>query len=79
MTQKPIVPITKRDFRSLGIIILRNSDKFCSRCDGKLEKHILKDGKTIYLCYECDTIWEKEIIDKNHFKLVESKEGLAIY
>ena len=76
---KQIIPITERDFQALEEIILKNSDKFCSYCNGELEKHTLKDGKIIYLCYRCDTVWEKETIDENHFKLVESKEGLAIY
>ena len=79
MTQKPIIPITTKEFQTIEIMILENSDKFCSYCDGELEQHVLKDGKIVYLCYKCDTVWEREIIDENHFKLVKSKEGLSIF
>ncbi len=79
MAQEQIIPITESDFQTLEIVILKNKDKFCSYCNYELEKYILKDGMIIYLCYECDTVWEREIIDENHFKLVKSKEGLSIF
>ena len=79
MKQKPIIPITTRGFQSLAIMILRNEDKFCSYCNYGLEKHTLKDGKIVYLCYQCNKVWEKKIIDEDHFELVESEEGLTIY
>ena len=73
--EQEIIPITRRDFQSLEIMILKNSNKFCSHCDSELEEHILKDGRTvIYLCYGCDTIWEKKILDKNDFYLLRSEE-----
>ena len=71
---KQIVPLTRSDFENWERKIVKNNDEFCSHCDGELEKHVLKNGIIVYLCYKCDTVWKKEIIDENNFRLVKSKE-----
>lgn len=79
MKQKPIIPITKRDFQAIEEMIGINQNKYCPYCNELLEKYRIKNSKEIiYLCYYCDTVWEKEIIDENHFKLVKSERLFII-
>ncbi len=78
MTQKLIIPITPTDFQKIEEMVSQNNDTICPYCDKKLEKYIFKDGVIVYLCYECGTVWKKEIIDENNFCLSRSEELIII-
>ncbi|NOQ67836.1 hypothetical protein GQ568_00150 [Patescibacteria group bacterium] len=77
MEQK-IIPTTPEDLAGLKAKIGIDQDEICLNCDSKLSKYVLKDGKIVYLCFECDNIWEKIKIDENHFKLAKSERLFII-
>ena len=72
------IPITPEDLAGIEAKIGADQNKICLNCDGKLEKHVFKDRKIVYLCYKCDTVWEKEIIGEDHFKLAKSERLFII-
>ena len=74
MPNKLIIPTTPSDFQSIEDRIVYNNDSICLFCDRELEKYTLSDGVIIYLCYKCGTIWEKEMLDENNFRLIKSNE-----
>jgi len=81
MTQKIIIPITKSDFQALDRIILRNSNKFCQYCNGKLEteEEYPFSASIFYICKKCGKKFKKtRYIDfktgESYFVLEEKKE-----
>jgi len=81
MTQKIIIPITKNDFQALDRMILKNSDKFCQYCNGKLETEEIYpfSASIFYICEQCGREFKKtKHIDfgtgEDYFVLEEKKE-----